>query len=335
MPILDTARFNRDGGKRLWFSLLIQYNKYMSSVVVVKLEAVPSGGTVDVDTYRRALEIGFSTLTGRRDIAAAVAEILPGGTVGIKTSCLARRFNPTPVALAGALTDLLIESGFEANDLVIWERTSRELAEAGFTLNASGRGVRVLGTDANGIGYAGSFQTSDQVSSLVSRIQTDMIQHSINLPVLKDHSIAGLSAGLKNMYGAIHNPNKFHGDNCDPYCAHVNNLDSIRQKHRLSIIDAMRVQYDGGPGYVAQYMAPFGAVILSRDPVAADRVGLEIVERMRSDYGRPPLARVGRDVRYLKTANRIGLGECDLGRIELKVLLIDESGQAGAGELFG
>jgi uncharacterized protein (DUF362 family) len=307
----------------------------MSSVVVVKLEAVPSGGTVEADSYRRLLEIGFSALTGRPDISAAVAGILPGGTVGIKTSCLARGFNSTPVALASALTDLLIGSGFAANDLVIWERTSRELAEAGFTLNASGRGVRVLGTDANGIGYASSLQTSDQVSSLVSRILAEMIQHSINLPVLKDHSIAGLSAGLKNMYGAIHNPNKFHGNNCDPYCAHVNNLDSIRQKHRLTIIDAMRVQYDGGPGYVAQYVASFGALIMSLDPVAADRIGLEILERIRSDHGRPPLAQVGREVRYLNTANRIGLGECDLERIELNVLLMDEGGHARAGGLFG
>ena len=170
---------------------------------------------------------------------------------------------------------------------------------------------------------------------MVSRIMTELVQHSVNIPVLKDHSIAGLSAGMKNMYGAIHNPNKFHADCCDPSCAHVNNLAPIRQNHRLTIIDAIRVQYDGGPGYMAQFMVPFGALVISTDLVAADRIGLEILEKLRKDNGRPPLAQTGREVKYLKTAKAIGLGEEDISRIEIKVLTVDELGNAQAGELFG
>jgi len=321
--------------KRLWFSLLIQYNTYMSSVVVVKLAQCPPDGKIDSGTYRRLLEIGMAALDPGLNLKSALAAIFPGGMVGFKTSCLARKFNSTPVALVDALTGLLVNQGFDANDLIVWERTSRELADAGFVLNASGQGVRFLGTDANGIGYAREFSTSGEVSSLVSRIMTDLIQHSVNLPVLKDHSIAGLSAGMKNMYGAIHNPNKFHANCCDPYCAHVNNLEPIRQKHRLTIIDTVRVQYDGGPGYMAPFMATFGALVISRDPVAADRVGLEILEKLRKDHGRPPLAQVGREVKYLKTAKSIGLGEEDLARIDLRVITVDEIGNAEAGELFG
>jgi uncharacterized protein (DUF362 family) len=307
----------------------------MSSVVVVKLAECPPDGKVDSGAYRRLLEIGLIALSGAANLKSALAGILPGGVVGFKTSCLARKFNSTPVALVDALTRMLIDGGFDANDLIVWERTSRELADAGFVLNASSQGVRFLGTDANGIGYAREFSTSGEVSSLVSRIMTDMVQHSVNLAVLKDHSVAGLSGGLKNMYGAIHNPNKFHANCCDPYCAHVNNLEPIRDKHRLTIIDAVRVQYDGGPGYMAQFMATFGALVISRDPVAADRVGLEILEKLRKDHGRPPLAQVGREVKYLKTAKAIGLGEEDLTRIDLKVLTVDELGQAVTGELFG
>jgi uncharacterized protein (DUF362 family) len=307
----------------------------MSSVVVVKLAQSPPDGKIDSGAYRRLLEIGLTGLDGGSVLKSALASILPGGVVGFKTSCLARKFNSTPVALVDALTGLLVHNGFDANDLIVWERTSRELADVGFVLNASSQGVRFLGTDANGVGYTRGFSTSGEVSSLVSRIMTDLVQHSVNLPVLKDHSIAGLSAGMKNMYGAIHNPNKFHANCCDPYCAHVNNLDPIRQKHRLTIIDAVRVQYDGGPGYMAQFMAAFGALVISRDPVAADRIGLEILEKLRKDHGRPPLAQVEREVKYLKTATEIGLGESDLGRIDLKVFAVDELGQAVAGELFG
>ena len=307
----------------------------MSSVVVVKLAQSPLDGKLDSGAYRRLLETGLTALNGGPDLKSALAAVLPGGVVGFKTSCLARKSNSTPVALVDALTSLLIDNGFDANDLIVWERTSRELADVGFVLNASSQGVRFLGTDANGVGYTREFSTSGEVSSLVSRIMTDLVQHSVNLPVLKDHSIAGLSAGMKNMYGAIHNPNKFHANCCDPYCAHVNNLEPIRQKHRLTIIDAIRVQYDGGPGYMAQFMATFGALVISRDLVAADRVGLEILEQLRKDHGRPPLAQAGREVKYLKTAKSIGLGEEDLARIDLRVLVVDELGQAVAGELFG
>jgi uncharacterized protein (DUF362 family) len=307
----------------------------MTSVVVVKLAQAPPDGKIDSDGYRRLLEIGLAALDASSSLKSALSTLFPDGAVGLKTSCLARRFNSTPVALVDALTGLLIEHGFDANDLIVWERTNRELVDAGFTLNASGKGVRYLGTDANGVGYSGDFSSSGPVDSLLSRIMTDMIQHSVNIPVLKDHSIAGLSAGMKNMYGAIHNPNKFHADCCDPFCAHVNNLDPIRQKHRLTIIDAVRVQYDGGPGYMAQFMAPFGAMVISTDLVAADRIGLEILERLRHDNGRPPLAQTGREVKYLKTAKAIGLGEEDLSRIDLKALTVDELGHTEPGELFG
>ena len=307
----------------------------MSSVVVVKLAKEMADSGVDAAAYRRLLEIGLVSLNGDSNLRSAINTILPDGNVGFKTSCLARKFNSTPVPLVDALTGLLIDHGFDANDLVVWERSNRELLDAGFTLNASSQGVRCLGTDANGVGYTTEFSTHGPVSSLVSHILTDMIEQNINLPVLKDHSVAGLSAGMKNMYGAIHNPNKFHADCCDPYCAHVNSLDPIRQKHRLTIIDAIRVQYDGGPGYVAQYMTKFGALIFSRDPVAGDRVGLEIIERLRQDHGRPSLAKAGREVKYLKTAKALGLGESELDQIDLKVLIVDELGQPSAGELFG
>jgi uncharacterized protein (DUF362 family) len=307
----------------------------MSSVVVVKLAQGLADSGVDTAAYRRLLEIGLATLVDTVDLKTAVASLLPRGTIGFKASCLARKFNSTPVALVDAMTGLLINNGYDANDLVVWERTSRELAEAGFTLNASSQGVRCLGTDANGVGYSSEFSTHGEVSSLVSRILTEMVEQNVNLPVLKHHSIAGLSAGMKNMYGAIHNPNKFHANGCDPFCAQVSCLEPIRSKHRLTIIDAVRVQYDGGPGYSAQYMATFGALVFSRDSVAADRVGLEILERLRKDHNRPTLAQAGREVKYLKTATTLGLGESELERIDLKVLVVDELSQVSAGELFG
>jgi uncharacterized protein (DUF362 family) len=171
------------------------------------------------------------------------------------------------------------------------------------------------------------------VHSLVSRILTEHVEGNINLAVLKDHSIAGMSAGLKNMYGAIHNPNKYHANGCDPYCAQVNALGPIKRTQRLTIIDATWVQYQGGPGYIAEFLAWFGGLVVSTDAVAADRIGLRILDQLRQTNGQRPLQEAGRPVRYLDTAARLGLGVAEAGEIDVEVFVVDESGNIGIGGL--
>jgi len=305
---------------------MVLYIIYMSKVVVIRSK---SGWKYPFDKkqYRNLLETGLTLLTGTGTVKDAVGRLISQGKIGIKANCLARRLNATPPALGEALVEVLSDTGREPNDLIIWDRTNRELEQAGYRLNASSFGYRCLGTDTNGVNYSDDFYSSGEVNSLVSRIMTEMIDHSINLPILKDHSIAGLSGCLKNMYGAVHNPNKYHDDNCNPYAAQVNDLEPIKGKHRLAIIDATRVQYQGGPGFNSAYLATYGGLILAIDPVAADRIGLEMVEYCRSQKGLPPLEKAGRPVKYLKTAQELGLGTADRAEIELEVYRLDGSGK--------
>lgn len=306
----------------------------MSRVVVAKYrDQIPSAGLA-AGEYRALLSAGLESLSRGEGQAALVKRLFPGGAVGMKTNCLAKQ-NATPPALADAISTILTEiAGISENNLIIWERTSRELAQAGYTLNASSFGRRVVGTDAVNVGYREGIDSFGTVHSRVTRILVDLVQHSINLPVLKEHSVAGLSAGLKNMYGAVHNPNKFHGDGCHPYAADLNYLAPIRTKHRLTVIDAVRVQYDNGPGYDPGRMCMYGGVIMSADPVAADRIGLEILDHCRVQNGRPILAEAGREVKYLAEAEKIGLGTADRANIDLQVTVVDKYGHASSGSLF-
>lgn len=303
--------------------------------MVVKYAGAQAGKPFSQSVYATLLKVGLKILSGKKDLRAAIRTFLPSGVIGMKTNCLARRFNSTPVALTSALVELLTASGFDQNDIVIWERTSEELKKGGYTLNASSfGGLRCFGTDTRGIGYSDDFYSYGEVNSLVSRILTEVVDYNVNLPVLKDHSIAGLSGALKNMYGAINNPNKYHDNNCDPFCAHINLLAPIKKKNRLTVLDAVKVQYNGGPGYVAQYISFYSGIILSADAVAADRVGLEILENERKKHGLPPLEKVGRQVKYLATAQKEGLGTADLSEIDLVVVRVDADGKQAKGELF-
>jgi uncharacterized protein (DUF362 family) len=306
----------------------------MSHVVVIKYPSRSSKDNIAKEEYKAMLTAGLLALAQSPDIKASIMKFIPPGTVGIKTNCLTRKFNSTPIPLADSLADLLVSAGFDANDIIIWDRTNRELESAGYKLNASSYGIRYLGTDTAGYGYDNNFYNSGPVDSLISRIITETALTNINLPVLKDHSIAGLSAGLKNMYGAINNPNKYHDNNCDPFAAHVSNLEPIKKKNRLSIIDAVKIQYNGGPGYDSRYLSEYGGIILSDDPVAADRIGLEIVEHCRKINGLPSLEKAGRPVKYLNSAEAIGLGIATMSKIDLKVLTIDKNGQTAPGALL-
>lgn len=306
----------------------------MSRVVVVRHEGAISGEPLPTGSYMNMLKEALTVLTGETENLASVRKLLPRGAVGMKTNCLTGKLNSTPVALVNALSGILEDAGWNANDIVVWERTNRELQKAGFKLNASSFGRRCLGTDANGVGYSTRFYSAGESSSLVSRILEKVVTVNINMPVLKDHSIAGLSGGLKNMFGAINNPNKYHDNNCDPHAAEVSMMSPIRSRNRLTVMDAVQVQFQNGPGYDQRFLVRYGGVILSDDPVAADRIGLEIVERLRNKGGLPNLAEAGRPATYLRTAEKLGLGVATMSDIDLKVLVVDNKGRARPGELL-
>lgn len=306
----------------------------MSRVVVVRHSGEIPQRMAIKEEYRLLLEAGLKTLAGESEFKPAVAKFLPAKVIGMKASCLARKFNSTPVAIVAALSDILGESGIAENNIVLWERTNQELGWAGFIPNFSSTGRRFIGTDTTGFGYSTDFYSSGPVNSLISRILTELVDYNINLPVLKDHSLAGLSGALKNMYGVINNPNKYHDNNCDPFAAHISNLEPIRRKNRLTIIDAVRVQCSGGPGFDSRYLDYYYGLILSEDPVAADRIGLEILEHYRAIRALPTLEKIGRPVKYLKSAETIGLGIADISKIDLQVLKVSKSGVEKLGGLF-
>ena len=242
----------------------------------------------------------------------------PSDRVAIKVNCLG---HPTHQAVALALTQAIGAADIDPARMVLWDRTDRELERAGYQLQQGGRTVQCYGTDALSSrgrgGYDEEVSTSGSIGSLYSRIVTQESDALVSAAVLKDHNLAGLSCALKNFYGAIHNPNKYHDNGCDPFVADVCTHRHIRGRLRLAVCDATRPQCHGGPPGRRRWQWPYGGIILSTDPVALDRVALEILERRRAQVGLRPLADEDRPVRYLDSAAARGLGRADLADIEV------------------
>lgn len=273
------------------------------SKVVIARDAMLRGTGTAVDSHRmlNLLDRTMQTLFDRDHPSDPWKRLVrPGETVGLKVNALGGRGLSSNVQLVDAICERLQQVGIRASDIIIWDRDSDELERVGFRVSTTGNRVQCLGTDR--VDYEEELVTFGAVGSRLSRILTRRCDVLINVPVLKDHDGAGVTAALKNMYGVIHNPNKYHPNGCNPYIADVNMLPQIRTKMRLTICDATTACFEGGPGYKPQYSWKNNALIVSQDPVALDYTGWQIIERKRAEKGLKTLEVDGRMPHYIATA---------------------------------
>ncbi|MFH1754764.1 MAG: DUF362 domain-containing protein [Candidatus Latescibacterota bacterium] len=273
-----------------------------SRVVICRDELLrTSQGAVQSDRMLSMLDRAMLALYDKDDPVGVWREVVsPGETVGLKVNCLAGRGNSTTIELVDAVCDRLQQAGIAGENIVIWDRLNQDLESAGYRIAREGRGVRCIGNDV--LGYERELAVYGSVASLLCRTLTRVCDCVINLSVLKDHGIAGVTVSLKNMFGAIHNPNKYHLTVGDPYIADVNMLPGIRRKVRLHICDASTVQYEGGPSYLPHWTWSYDGLIVSRDPVALDQTGWRLIERKRAEEGMQSLAQLNRQPSYIHTA---------------------------------
>lgn len=261
---------------------------------------------------------GIQTLAGQQNPGEALNLVFKkNDRVGIKVNTIAGRKMSSHPDVPLTLANLLEKSGISQRNIIIWDRTNRELKDAGYRLSLNRSGLNVFGTDTDGIGYGTELVSHRNIGSLFSLIQSKMVTASVSLAVLKDHGMAGVTAGMKNYYGAVHNPNKYHDFNCNPFIAELFETKHIKKKHRLSILDSLIVQYHKGPSFHSRWTKKYEALIFSLDPVAADFVGWQLIEKFRSEEGLPSLKEEMREPIYLKTAEKMGLGKANLDDIQI------------------
>jgi len=205
------------------------------------------------------------------------------------------------------------------------------LKKAGYTINQSHNGIRCFGTikkfsisrwlinskqnESKGIGYDKSqpVDVGQGKTSHLSKILTQMCTYLINIPVLKDHGMAGITLSLKNHFGTIDNPRDCHSDFCDPFVAKLNAAPQIRNKTRLIVCDAAFGVYDGGPRGAPQFK--HNAILAATDTVALDFTGMQIINSQRKRNGLDPVTDMAV---HIKTAEKMGLGTCTPHRIKFE-----------------
>ena len=306
-----------------------------AEVFYALLPAAVEGGTVRDGMVRRMVDAVVMAAAGRPDVAAAWRTLVrPEDRVGLKVSATGAPVSSTHPAVVAAVAEGLVAAGVAPERIVIWDRTAHDVERAGY--GGLGRRFRVTGTDEAG-GYAeketvtaavmGKLIIGDRGFAPGRKEQTSSRSHLsavlgevdkvVHLPVLTDSTFSGVAGALSGM--VLDNLDNWrrlarsphHGD---PFLPELYADPRLGGKVVLTILDALRPQYAGGPFPGAQFKTNYGAVFASRDAVAVDATALRLLDDFRKEAGLPPL---GDKVRWPVTAEMLGLGTAAEERIAL------------------
>jgi len=286
----------------------------ISTVARVEHAKAVVDGKPDAEIVDQMVNRAVCLLTGKKEPAAAwKAMFSPEDVVGIKINWIAGKGLSSNPEVIDAIVRALTALGVKENNVIVWDGSKGRVKRAGYKHNTGTTGLRAYdGPDA---GYSEPYELKDSgVTTRITKILTEQVTALISVPVLKDHSGAGITFALKNIaLGACNNPGAFHS-NMTLSIPEFNAIDVVRKKHRLILGDALLACYNGGPGRRPQFVWTENAIMAARDPVAIDAVALKIIEAKRKEKG---IAPIGKRAGHVEAAARMGLGTADPKRIEI------------------
>jgi hypothetical protein len=157
----------------------------------------------------------------------------------------------------------------------------------------------------------------DEEKSFFANIVTKEITKLVNIAVLKHNEDSGVTWATKNIgLGVTTNKVRFHIDYCARAISEILAVPCLKTKMVLHIGEAAKISTVSVAGARLAYD---NRLFFSRDPVAMDRIGLDILEEKRQAQRLESV----RDIStHVAACARRGLGTDDLARIDLRALSI-------------
>jgi uncharacterized protein (DUF362 family) len=279
--------------------VLNQHAQPGKSKVVIARDASlhEAGASLDEKRVLALLDRAITAYTGRAHPAEAWKSIVPasfisgGKVIGLKTNGLGGKGISTHLVLVLAIAERLQQIGVKPGNILVWDRNARDLEACGLTINTDPSRLRCYGSDV--AGYEAQPVAFGTANVRLSKILTRECAMVINLPILKEHDLAGVTFAMKNMYGVVQRPNELHANGCNPGVADLNCVPAIREKVRFTIGDALTSVYDGGPGFHPERLWYPNALIVGEDRVAVDHTAWQMLDRKRVEVGFETLEAAG------------------------------------------
>lgn len=294
---------------------------------------------------RRMVDRLVMAAAGKSSIPEAWRSLVdPTDVVGLKVNASAGSTGGTRVAVAEAVARGLREIGLSREQIIVWDRELRALQAVGYRADsplytlASVEGPEAYDSEAlitapvlgrliwgdrsfgrrPGTRLADLLSSGEELSnkSFLAALLTRKVTKVINLPSALDSVFTGVHGALANMtLPNLDNWRRFvkpphHGD---PYIAEIYADARVGRKVVLTILDALWVQYAGGPLPQPNCTIENHSLFASTDPVALDATLLEMVEPLRKS-SKLPEARLLAG--HIESAEALGLGNAHPGRIQ-------------------
>ena len=140
----------------------------------------------------------------------------------------------------------------------------------------------------------------------------------INIRPMRTHNWSGLGTLLKNYIMFVSSPWMYHGNACEKLGS-IWQRPQVNGKTRLNILVMVTPLFHGtGPHHFnRKYTWPYGGLIVSTDPVAADATGARIIQAKRNAYFGQDKPIGPRPLHIEAADTKFGIGNSHPERIEL------------------
>lgn len=227
--------------------------------------------------------------------------IKPNICVAYHTYEYAATTNPWVV---GALVRLCLEAG--ARSVRVMDNPFGGTAEDAYEISGIAEQVRAAGGEMVVMSHMKYVPTDiPQARSLKqSAVYDDALKADvlIDVPIAKDHGLARLTLGMKNLMGLIRDRQAIHSD----MGQRLADLTSLFRP-KLTVVDAVRMLMANGPtGGNLDDVKQMNTIVASPDIVAADSYAATL-------FGMQP-----EEIRYIQAGAQRGLGRSDLKNLRIE-----------------
>jgi hypothetical protein len=335
---------------------------YPGRVVAVKSDRSvdTATGAADAEVVREMMAQGMRALTGAATTSDAWRRFFaPADVVGIKVNCGGYPYVISAYEIVAETVKQLMAVGIPLPQIYLYERFQNQLDEvnyaphlpAGLQIVAAERANRYTdnaGYDPETYLEANLFGEEDTRSNMM-RLVSRRLTKIINIPNMKDHGATGVTGCLKNVaYGSFSNVARTHQNGKSHTYSVVGTLASIeplRSRTVLQIMDGLRGVWHGGPfARTTRYVFYPRQIMFGTDPVAIDRLLLDIIENKRREQGAlsiwdrspgslkkddtrardadPNVNIIIREPGHVEFASSLGLGIYDRAKIQVRDIAV-------------
>lgn len=281
--------------------------------------------------YLRVWEEIIGKLSGKKKLLQGVNAVLgKEKKYNLKIDCRSACSLPDNWMIS-AFLEVLSSKGVQPWEISLWDKRKTETLRAGFNLKINSEEFafksaeeenyrdnrKIQGYSSRKV-YSPLWYDKNARFPLVNFLEEQ--SGSIIFTTPKYHPLCGVDGALASAaMGAVARSGRL-ADSSDNMIRAICEIwkNFLHKNNVLNVVDATSTLFEGGPVGLPYYKFSARQLIVGRDPVAVDKVALDIIDKKRAEVKYTPALENG--IKLLKKAESMGLGKLDTEVIRINIL---------------